>query len=172
MSSTDLVTAIGRLLSARHLREAYVQDPYALADKLEVDNDHRADFVMLNIEQLEAQAKTLLSKRFHEVHKLLPKTTCLLVGHAQEYFFDYAEQSWPEGSNRHRLDAEAFIDYLKRIKVNFCQEELNRLRFYSENKAFSVYFLKSIKIRGRLRRSIQVICKLWSRQYEWCLYLG
>lgn len=172
MGNINIITAVGRLLSCKDLRKSFVKDPEALALELGVDEDERAYFIDIDIGQLEAQAKTLVSKRFHEIKKLLPETTCRLGDKAYEYFIDYSEQYWPDGSNRHTLDACTFIKYLRSTKVNICKEEYNRLIFKSRHKKLTVSFLTSVKIRGQLRSALQIICRFSSRRYEWYLYLS
>ena len=106
-----MITAIGKLLSSCYKRKAFELNSHALAGVLNVNDDQRTGFLALDIARLEAQ----------------------------EYLFDYAEQYWPQGNNRHRLDANALVNYLMGINIIFCKDELNRFRFYSGNKTFSVH---------------------------------
>lgn len=172
MNNINLITAIGKLLACKDLRKSFSQDPEALADEIGINEDERQYFIDIDISQLETQAKTLALKRFHEVRKLLPETTCRLGDKAYEYFRVYSEQYWPDSNNRHILDAHSFIKYLKHIKVFVCKDEYNRLIFASKHKKLSVHFLTRVRIRGQLRSAIQVICKISSKRYEWCLYLA
>ena len=64
---TDLTTAIGRLLSDASLRDEFRNDPVSVAEKIDLQPDHVAMFVGLDINQIESQATTLLSKRWNEV---------------------------------------------------------------------------------------------------------
>ena len=114
---TDLTTGIGRLLSDASLREEFRNGPDSVANKIDLQSDHVAMFVELDIDQIESQATTLLNKRWNEVRQLIPGTVGDLGEEAKELFMFYAKQNWPEGHLRHPLDALQFLKFLSNNKL-------------------------------------------------------
>lgn len=171
MPDINYVTAVGRLLTSENLRQSFANNPQSLALEMGVKEADCACFISMDTHQLEAQAKTLVSKRFHEVRKLLPETCRGLGDRGYRCFVDFSEQYWPHSHRRHLLDAQAFIAYLKNNGIEFCQSEYNRLLFASNRKKLSINILTRVKTGGRIRAAIQVICKISSKQYECCFYL-
>ena len=108
----DWVTAQTMLLTDRGLRDSFRLHPETVARELKVGRSEVKWFVLLNPDQLEAQAHTLLQKRFHEVGKLLPGTFAALAEEAWGLFADYSTTYWPEGHRRHLLDAAQFAQHL------------------------------------------------------------
>lgn len=126
---TDLTTAIGQLLSDASLRDEFRNCPNSVADQIDLRSDHVAMFVELDIEQIENQAATLLSKRWNEVRQLIPATVSDLGDEAKDLFMFYANQNWPEGHRRHPLDAFQFMQFLIRNKIHRPSgRELKRVR--------------------------------------------
>ena len=115
---TDLTMAIGRLLSDASLRDEFRNDPVSVAEKIDLQPDHVAMFVGLDIDQIESQATTLLSKRWNEVRQLIPGTVSDLGDEARDLFMFYANQHWPEGHRRHPLDAYQFLQFLISNKLH------------------------------------------------------
>src|SRR5689334_8958389 len=94
----DPVTVLGRLLADPSLCAELRRDPAALARRLDVDAEALRG---LDLEGMEAQAETLLDKRFHEVGKLLPRTLAALGEAARPLFREHAGRTWPSGHRRH-----------------------------------------------------------------------
>lgn len=129
MNPVDLTTAIGHLLSDASLREEFRRSPIAVATTINLDADHVAMFIQLNISQIEDQAATLLNKRWNEVRSLIPKTVQDLGEEAQDLFMFYANQNWPKGHRRHPLDAFQFLQFLISNKIHRpCGMELKRVQ--------------------------------------------
>ncbi|MDH5355962.1 MAG: hypothetical protein OEY09_16080 [Gammaproteobacteria bacterium] len=168
----DFITALGKLLSSSRLRELYKSDTESLANKFNINEAERSSFINLDITKIEAQAKTLLSKRFHEVVKILPGTTALLGELAHQQFINYSESFWPEGVDRHLLDATSFIQYLKRNHICFCKAEYNKVKFNLKRKKLSIHYLSSVEINGRARKAIQVIYQKSRSLNELYFFLG
>ena len=94
---------------------------------------------------LEAQADTLVRKRWHEVSRCLPRT--FQNADVSRHFRAYADTYWPEGPSRHRLDALAFARYLQTQDVAVVSEEVHLLEFLHYRKRFS---LKCVRRRPGL----------------------
>ena len=104
----DWVTTQAQLLTDSCLRESFRKDPIAVATQLNIRPSEQLLFVELDADQLEAQAATLVNKRLHEVHGLMPRTFRALGVKAQPYFLSYSTTFWPKGHHRHLVDAVRF----------------------------------------------------------------
>ena len=159
MPSTDLTTALARLLTDATLRDTYRQDRRLAAQRLSVGRGDIDAFCSLDPTGLDNQAKTLLKKRFHEASRILPETCSRLGQDARTWFWKYAQTHWPEGHRRHLEDAVCFCDFLiDTDNRNVCQSELNRLRFALEGRRLAVHLVRDLLvIGGRRRRAIQIL---------------
>ena len=67
----EFTTAFGRLLSEAALRQLFAEEPREAADRLSFHEEDPETFLTLDCVDLEAQAATLINKRFHEVAGLV-----------------------------------------------------------------------------------------------------
>lgn len=131
----DWVTAQARLLSDSALRAEFRNDPGGVANRLGIPIAEQPDFLKLDPAQLEAQANGLITKRMHEVRRLLPITFANLGERGEKLFLDYVESFWPEGHHRHLLDAVKFAAHLRSKKIEgLCGSEINYLKFIQQPK--------------------------------------
>jgi len=165
----DATTVLGRLLADPGLRAELRRDPDALAKTLDADP---AELRGLDPAGLEAQAETLLEKRFHEAGKLLPATMAGLGDEATPLFRQHAERLWPQGHRRHAEDAAAFGRFLEERKLPRCRSELNRLRFALGPRRFSVAFVPDARAGGRRRAALQILYRRCGAVHSLALYLG
>jgi hypothetical protein len=126
----DFTTALARLLGNAALREKFATDPSAVAEQMGIRDEDRASLIALPSAELEFQAGTLLRKRFHEARKLAPKTFSQLGQESWNRFKNYADSHWPEGHQRHVLDALAFCEHLQTPS----NSERNRLHFIASRR--------------------------------------
>jgi hypothetical protein len=165
----DAVTVLGRLLADSALRAELRRDPEALARTLDADP---AELRALDPAGLEAQAETLLEKRFHEAGKLLPATMAGLGELAKPLFREHAEGIWPQGHRRHAEDAAAFGRFLEERKLPRCRSELKRLCFTLGPENWSISFVPDAWAGGRRRAALQILCRRPSGVRSLALYLG
>ena len=152
----DLTTALGRLLRDTSLRDSFSRDPHAVAVEIGIRDCDYKTFVELSSVEIEHQSLTLLQKRFHEIQKLAP-LTCGLVGtRAWGSFISHASAYWPEGHNRHVLDALGFCERIS----GRCRSELNRLQFALRKRRFAIHAVKNFKIGARERAALQILRRL------------
>jgi hypothetical protein len=165
----DATSVLGRLLADPALRAELRRDPGALARTLDVDP---AELEGLDPAGLDAQAETLLEKRFHEAGKLLPRTMAGLGAEAKPLFRSHAERSWPQGQRRHAQDAAAFGRFLEERRLPRCRSELNRLRFALGHGRLSFGFVRDAWVGGRSRSALQILYRGRSGVRSLALYLG
>lgn len=170
----DLTSALARVLSDASLRSDFARDPANVADTLGVAEPHRTAFCSLRAEQLEAQARVLIGKRFRAVGILLPRTFARLGEDARPLFEAHAASFWPTGHRRHIEDAEAFGNFVAARNPAFADVvELNRLRFLNRNARVRFHFA-GVRVPGpRPRRAVQLLYRTSSHDVRsWLLYLG
>jgi hypothetical protein len=165
----DAVTVLGRLLADSGLRAELRRDPEALARTLEADP---AELRALDPAGLEAQAATLIEKRFHEAGKLLPATMAGLGDEARPLFREHAERIWPQGHRRHAEDAAAFGRFLEARKLPRCRSELSRLRFALGRRRFVLAFVPDAWAGGRRRWALQILFRRRGALRSLAFYLG
>jgi hypothetical protein len=169
----DLTSALARLLSDASLRNDFVRDPTGVAHVLDVAESHRVTFCSMQAEQLEAQARVLVGKRFHAVGSLLPRTFARLGDRARDLFEAHAASFWPTGHRRHLEDAAAFGDFIAARNPGFADvAELNRLRFLSDNGRVRFHFV-GVRVPGpRPRRAVQLLYRTSAQGIRsWLLHL-
>jgi hypothetical protein len=165
----DAVTVLGRLLADAALRAELRRDPDALARMLGADP---AELRGLDPAGLEAQAETLLVKRFHEVGKLLPLTMAGLGEGAKALFREHAGRGWPQGHRRHAEDAAAFGRFLEERTLPRSRSELSRLRFAVGPRRLSLSFVRDAWVGGRPRPALQILYRRGGAVRSLALYLG
>ncbi len=171
---SGLTTALSLLLAQTALRDAYRQDPEALARRLEVGAPDLPSFLSLDLQGLEAQARSLKSKRFHEISSFLPRTMVLLGVSASQEFFAFAEDFWPKGHKRHLLDAINFCEHLRSLgNHRIAAEEFNRVRFLYKKSRITFHFVKDYPYRDRTCPAVQVLFRLGGTGFrERTFFLG
>lgn len=174
--ATDLTAALARLLSDASLRRDFARDPVEVAHGLDVAETHRVAFCSLRAEQLEAQARVLLDKRFHAVADLLPRTMMRLGDDARALFDAHALSFWPTGHRRHLEDAVAFTEFvISRHPMFVDVAEINRLRFLKCDGRIRLHFA-GVRVPGsRPRRAVQLLFRAardGSNARSWLLHLG
>jgi hypothetical protein len=137
----DLTTALAALLTDRDALDLFHRDALAAAEKLQVRAEHHDAFIAIDPMGLEAQAATLINKRFCETAKLLPLTFLRLGDAAENLFLNYAQSHWPVGHRRHLLDAIEFAQLLRARGEPLEENELHRVRFLTRAHRFSLTIL-------------------------------
>ena len=169
----ELTEALGALLTDAQLRTRLGEDPQGLAEALGLAGQDRAALLALDRGGLEAQARTLLSKRLHEVRQLLPRTFAALGPAGNERFLAYAGTCWPTGHQRHLDDALAFAQRLvDEGQPGSCRAELNRLRFLRQGRRWTCHLVPDARARGRARPGLQLLYRRGERVVERALTLG
>lgn len=155
----DFTTALGRLLSDGRLRALYLRDRAAAVRTLDLQTEDIPAFRALDAEALEAQACSLLDKRFHELGKFLPLTLARLKNEARKVFYKYANEYWPSGHRRHLDEAIVFGEFLQKQRPQYLdQAEFNRLCFCRTGRQRVIHvirpgFLPAIQVLYRDRRN-------------------
>lgn len=165
----NLIEAQTRLLSDRKLRERFAKVPAVVARALGVVESEVAALCGLNVEQLNHQAQVLVSKRMHEVRKLLPSTCGNLGAEFEPVFLRYAETNWPKGHRRHLIDAVGFLESLGAgSPPAVCAVEKFRLRFLASGRRFGI-------ARNCSRNALIMLTVFWrwrGEPREWTLSFG
>lgn len=118
------IDALAALLSDSSLRQAFMAEPASALAGFNLSDEDVQLLAAMDREQLEAQARALLTKRQREVAKFLPRTLSHLMSRHHALFADYAaERPWPEGHQRHHKDALAFLNWLKHRGHRVCLKE-------------------------------------------------
>ena len=170
----DYTTALGRLLTDASLRRGFRADPAGTADAMGVTMTDRRRIIELCIEDLETQANTLISKRFHAVAAILPQTMMALGEASFASFVPYANGFWPRGHLKHFEDAVAFGRFLQTRGVHQLNAlELNRVAFLVEQRRCALYWAPRAAVSGRLRHVLQLLFRKRGqvRQVLWFLAL-
>ena len=160
MSDRDFTTALARLLTDRSLLESYRVDARETAERLSVRPSDVDAFLSLDAADLEAQAETLVRKRFHEVAGMIPETITGLGGReeARHVFEEYATTRWPAGHRRHLADAVAFCAHLLgQERRTVCRAEYHRLRFVLCRRRVAMHVVPSEIVDGRPRCALQIL---------------
>lgn len=156
--SSNFPSALAQLLVKSELRRQFRSNPQAVAEQLNLDRETRAIFCQLSADQVDRQAHGLISKRCYEVRQILPQTwSNLEPQEARDLFFRFAETYWPEGHNRHRLDALAFCEFLDQTKTpGLVRAEWNWLDFCLSRRRFRLHFVRDLKFGTRPHTGIQL----------------
>ncbi len=114
MSQLDFLSALTRLLSDSRLRARFRADAATVAKEFTSDEAVINSLCVVDPEQLDRQAETLLCKRQAHVAEILPRTCKLSRATFVALFREFAEQAaWPTGHQRHFHDAARFCEFLK-----------------------------------------------------------
>ena len=171
MKSTDFITALGQLLTNPALQSSFAENPHGVAELLNVDTKDRLLFTSLSAEQINTQAKLLITKRMREVYKYLPVTFNILGNRVSDLFSNYAVNYWPNSYRRHQEDAYQFCRYLKQQRISCNQSEFNRIRFIYSKKHMGISVAKDALVKGKKYPVIQLFYKLNEVCGEWRLFL-
>jgi len=166
----DFITAFGRLLRDGALRDAYAISPAAALDHLNVQEAERSALANLNLEDLEAQARVLLRKRFEIVQHLIPQTCSNLADQAWPQFAGYSRSNWPSDPTASAIDAQQFLAHLQQSYPELISTaEENRVRFALGTKRVSLHFLPHFVICRLTRPCLQLFVR-WTES-RWCEYV-
>lgn len=161
MAKMVFCEALGKILSDRSLREAFLRDPNDCASRLSLQSQDVPAFIRMSTDEIQRQAQTLLKKRFHEVSKWLPATISRLGAAAWTDFRDYAELEWPQGHNRHLRDAIGFGEHLQRSRRReLSTREFHRLRFRDSSQKLRLGFSLHWDFATRRHFGFQVLRRL------------
>ena len=161
------------LLTRVALRREFRLDPRSALFHEGVTEEEFRELPAWNPDELEAQAHTLVEKRWHEVQQLLFSTLSDGGARYRECFGEYAPTNWPEGHQRHLIDAVRFADHLSR---NGNQRDLgwrvNLLRFRLERSRFRVHWVRSLPVCSRWSCGVQVLYRRSNEPRQILLYLA
>lgn len=102
---------LARLFTDAPLREQMLSDPERMRSAFDLD----AEEVVQLVGECDRFAISLIHKRRGEVEKLLPLSRRAMgKHHFTTCFSTFARQSVPHGAKKHRADAIAFADFLRR----------------------------------------------------------
>ena len=170
MPQLDFITAFGRLLRDGALRDAYSISPAAALDYLDVRAPERLALLTLNPEDLEAQARVLLRKRFEIVKHLIPQTCSNLADQAWPQFAGYSRSNWPSDPTASAIDAQQFLAHLQQSYPELISTaEENRVRFALGTKRLSIHLVPRLVICRRTRPCLQLFVR-WTES-RWCEYV-
>ncbi|MBT7537543.1 MAG: hypothetical protein HN610_18435 [Verrucomicrobia bacterium] len=152
----DFTTALSLLLSRKDFRDRLRDSPDALLDEWNMSPSDRACLLALNHEPLSQQADGLISKRFHEVRQFIPRTLKALPMRGRKLFFKFADDCWPEGHQRHLLDALGFARFLEQEggDVSPNRFELTWLSFLIGDRKWSFHLLSDFPWKDRIYYAI------------------
>ena len=156
----DEIHPLAKLLSERRLREEFRRDRLQVIDELNVSAAQAEQLMSISMEQLDAQAESLIAKRYNEVRELAPQTWMRLGEHAVKCFIQYAETSkWPSGHQRHMVDAVRFCEFVRlNCKDCFLQSEYQWLTFRCGKRHFRFCFTFDYMLGDKRK---------WAIQYFW-----
>ena len=156
MNNIDLTTALARLLSSESLRRVFAGSPHEAARRIDLRNADLEAFLAIDRFDLDLQASGLISKRRHEVSRLLARTVTQLGDEFGRLFWNYATHYWPTGHQRHLTDAVEFCRYLDAHDIRAVdRSEFNRLDFAVSKERFSIRLVRERD--SRHRRWIQLL---------------
>lgn len=171
--AADFAACLARLLTDEFLRCEFARDAARVADSLELREEERTAWMALPPDQVNRQAEVLLTKRFREVSRLIPRTTANLGCEAYSLYRCYATHVWPSGPRRHVLDAVAFCRYLRqRTRDRVCDSEANLAAFSAHRRRLAIRLSRDVLVAGRSRRSVQILFRWQGRIRQWALYMG
>lgn len=125
-------------------------------DEWNMSSSDRACLLALNHEDLAQQADGLISKRFYEVRQFIPMTLKALPMRGRKLFFKFADDYWPEGHQRHLLDALGFARFLEQEggDVSPNRFEQNWLSFLISERKWSFHLLNDFPWKDRIYYAI------------------
>jgi hypothetical protein len=170
-AAIDFVTALGRLLRDRALRDAFAADPLATATRLGLRASDQPAFARLIPAELEFQAEVLLRKRFDSVRRVLPNTCRGLSRDGWREFHHYSQATGVASRN----DSHGFCEYLTRTRpAALCPLERNRCRFVRSGRRWAVHVACASRgAAGRRRPILQLFLGARTGQWhEWHVSIG
>lgn len=158
MNQLDAVEAMGLLLRDRQWRDRFASDRAGTIKELGIAPSQSKFFAALKLEQLDAQAESLIRKRRTEVARLIPETWSRLGSEGRCRFHQYADQSaWPEGHRRHFIDAAQFCEFLRSsAEPEYLRSEHHWVEFVASDRTFSVRLVSDLVVCGKERWAIQL----------------
>jgi len=166
----NLQTFLARLLSDRQLRNRYLAAPAAVQRAHGLDRSAADALASMDAPARQRQAETLLAKRYSEITAALPETCRKIGPHCRCLFDDFAEYAWPQGHDRHRRDAIAYLEYLTGQGVDISTAERRRLRFQDSARALQIGW-RHTQTRYGLRNGLQLLYRFRGRQHESFIFL-
>ncbi len=164
MSTPDFTSALAPLLSDQRLRDLFVRNADEATRQLGLVGADAAAFRVLPARQVNVQAQALITKRFREVQKLLPRTIARMGTAARTRFAEYASAYWPHGHRRHLEDAYQFGRYLlDKANDSLCRREWNRHSFLFTGARLQVHYWREPMNDPCRRVAAQV---LWRRRRD------
>jgi len=165
---------MGRLLSDAEFRLQFFGDRAQAIQRLGVDDATATLLMRLDRSAIERQAKSLISKRCHQVRKSLPITAEKLASDFDQLFQAFAETFWPTGHRRHIIDAVHFCRHLRLLRPEcVCSQEHRALEFVLSGRRIAVRLFNGAEINNRRRCGVQLQLKLPSQampvEYVWSL---
>lgn len=168
---TEFVEMLAKLLSDSVLRLEYTRQPEQVLERNNLRERDKHIFLGISPQQLDAQADILIRKRMRELYAMIPVT---MTGHGERagnLFRAYAECNWPQGHQRHHLDAIRFCEYLKHAGMDFNRSEYYRVRFAIGRARWQIRFVRDAWIGNCFKCAVQVLCRIGKRTYERRFYL-
>ncbi|MEZ5338300.1 MAG: hypothetical protein R3F46_08525 [bacterium] len=153
-SETELLAI---LLSSARQREGFLADRRAWLALMLPEPDSAGLLIRLDAAQLEAQAATLLGKRWRAVAELIPESRFGNSALSAALFREYADQYWPEGHRRHELDALAFLRHCQALGIRISAAELARLEISLGQRSFR---LLPVRLQCGRRRKLGMLLLL------------
>jgi hypothetical protein len=167
VTEIDFITALGRVLRDRKLRDHFAANPQAVAAQLNLGRNSWPAFVQLVPEDLEFQSRILLRKRLELVRPLLPETIRRLGQSLWPSFLEYSQASWPTETRAALQDAFQFCQSLRQRHPRLVSEsELNRLRFALSERHLAVYWCFRETIGSRTRPMIQLFLRFRTNRWR------
>lgn len=146
-TSMDWLAFESKLLSSRSLRAEFERDRVAVAESMGLSESDLPLVRDLDLTALGLQAGTLVNKRYAAVADLLPVTSQAVGPAMRGWFEQYADTFWPEGHQRHLLDALRFHAFLMAHKVaGVCRAERHLLRFRLDGGRLRIRFAMDVPI--------------------------
>jgi hypothetical protein len=145
---------LAMLLSNAELRAQFRCDPQRCLTGLGLPAALQGGMLLLDPEQLETQAATLLGKRWRAVRGLIPESSFANPGISRERFMVYASDNWPSGHRRHECDALAFLQYCLSAGIAISRAELMRLELRLGRRWISLLPVRIQRTGGRIRTGL------------------
>ncbi|MEO6036632.1 MAG: hypothetical protein ABIQ35_15385 [Verrucomicrobiota bacterium] len=166
MSAIDFITAFGQLLRDGSLRDAFAANPQMVAAQMNLRNDDLPALLQLIPEDLEFQARVLLSKRLDVVRRIVPETCRRLAATEWPAFHAYARSHWPNEADAIGRDAHNFCRHLKQANLqSICQAEWNRLEFAFSERRFAIHHVERRITDNKSKTSFQIFLR--TRRPRW-----
>lgn len=174
MSQLALTEILGLLLQDSRLRKRLAKNRTAVMRELGAAQEQASFINGLNLQQLEAQAESLIRKRQYEASRVIPETWSRLGRHGQVHFRKYADQApWPQGHRRHFIDAAMFCDVIKSIGLSgYLKSEHQRVAFLAGHQRFSIRIVNDLIVNKREYWAIQFCIRRKETTFSQAYHFG